>query len=207
VSDIKAIFFDLDGVLVDACDWHYHALNEALKKVCGFTISRKDHESTYNGLSTLTKLDLLNLNEEEKKLVWSTKQELTIATIEKHAKEDLDKKSLLKDLKDRGIKIFCVTNSIRLTTETMLEYTGQLPLIDRIITNEDVINNKPYPDCYNLALSISGERQESCIIVEDSDKGYQAAQDSNVSSIWRVLNAKEVTIKNLNKFLLKNRSE
>ena len=43
---IKAILFDLDGVLVDACDWHYLALNRALDEVVGFTISREDHVST-----------------------------------------------------------------------------------------------------------------------------------------------------------------
>ena len=33
---IKAILYDLDGVLVDATEWHYESLNAALKEVCGF---------------------------------------------------------------------------------------------------------------------------------------------------------------------------
>jgi len=41
---IKAILFDLDGVLVDACDWHYYSLNRALEEVVGFSIDRKDHK-------------------------------------------------------------------------------------------------------------------------------------------------------------------
>ena len=37
---IKAILYDLDGVLVDATEWHYESLNAALKEVCGFIINR-----------------------------------------------------------------------------------------------------------------------------------------------------------------------
>ena len=50
VKKVQAILFDLDGVLVDACDWHYLALNEALKGIGVAPISREDHVTTYNGL-------------------------------------------------------------------------------------------------------------------------------------------------------------
>lgn len=48
---IKAILFDMDGVLVDAKDWHYEALNQALS-LFGMEISRYDHLVTYDGLPT-----------------------------------------------------------------------------------------------------------------------------------------------------------
>ena len=55
---IKAVLFDMDGVLVDAKDWHYDALNMALKD-CGFKpISREEHLQIYDGLSTLQKLKI-----------------------------------------------------------------------------------------------------------------------------------------------------
>ena len=55
---IKAVLFDMDGVLIDARDWHYHALNEALHPF-GFEISYEDHLSRFNGLSTGAKLNIL----------------------------------------------------------------------------------------------------------------------------------------------------
>ena len=51
MSHIRAIVFDLDGVLIDATDWHYEALNRSLA-MFGFSISRYDHLSSYNGLPT-----------------------------------------------------------------------------------------------------------------------------------------------------------
>lgn len=55
MSKIKAILFDMDGVLIDAKDWHYEALNDALR-LFGVEISRYDHLHTFDGLPTKVKL-------------------------------------------------------------------------------------------------------------------------------------------------------
>ena len=56
---IKAILFDMDGVLIDAQDWHYEALNQALE-VFGYSISRDAHLTTFDGLPTRQKLKMLS---------------------------------------------------------------------------------------------------------------------------------------------------
>ncbi len=60
MAEIKAIIFDMDGVLIDAKDWHYEALNKALA-LFGFSISRYDHLVTYDGLPTKKKLEMLTM--------------------------------------------------------------------------------------------------------------------------------------------------
>ena len=58
---IKLIIFDLDGVLVDARELHYIALNKALESIDkNYVISREEHLSTYDGLSTTKKLNMLS---------------------------------------------------------------------------------------------------------------------------------------------------
>ena len=47
-------------MLVDACDWHYHSLNRALKEVVDFEVSKENHLDTYNGLPTKKKLAMMN---------------------------------------------------------------------------------------------------------------------------------------------------
>ena len=60
---IKLIIFDLDGVLVDARELHYQALNRALISIDKkYEIPRDEHLSTYDGLSTTKKLNLLTKN-------------------------------------------------------------------------------------------------------------------------------------------------
>jgi beta-phosphoglucomutase len=48
---IKAVIFDMDGVLIDAKEWHYESLNDALSNF-GYEISHHDHLVTYDGLPT-----------------------------------------------------------------------------------------------------------------------------------------------------------
>ena len=78
---IKAVIFDLDGVLVEAKDWHYQALNKALA-VFGCDFSYEEHLSTYDGLPTKMKLEMLNKNKnfplELSQLVYELKQIYTI---------------------------------------------------------------------------------------------------------------------------------
>ena len=62
MKKIKAIIFDMDGVLIDAKEWHYQSLNRALK-LFGLEISRYDHLSTFDGLPTHKKLEILTSNE------------------------------------------------------------------------------------------------------------------------------------------------
>ena len=80
MSKIKLIIFDLDGVLVEAKNIHFDALNEALGNE--YAISWNEHLSTYDGLKTTQKLDMLSekkgLPKENHKTIWERKQELTL---------------------------------------------------------------------------------------------------------------------------------
>jgi len=79
---IKLIIFDLDGVLVNARELHYNALNRALDSIDKkYVIEREEHLSTYDGLSTKKKLNLLSKNKDLPKelhnKVWELKQQMT----------------------------------------------------------------------------------------------------------------------------------
>ena len=57
---IKAVIFDMDGVLIDAKDWHFDSLNKELG-LFGSEISRYDHLVTFDGLPTKKKLEMLSI--------------------------------------------------------------------------------------------------------------------------------------------------
>tara|TARA_R100001591_G_scaffold95689_1_gene101486 strand:- start:30 stop:626 length:597 start_codon:yes stop_codon:yes gene_type:complete len=197
---IKAIFFDLDGVLVDACDWHYHSLNDALEHYKGFKISYDDHIDKYNGLPTSVKLDMLGITEEEKESIWRMKQDRTLENIKMYGSVDKYKIRMLNKLKEENYKLVCVTNSIRETATQMLKSTGQLELFDFLITNEDVDNNKPHPDCYILAMNMLEISKEECLIVEDSPKGKKAAYASG-AKVLEVKDVYDVTLDNIRRVI------
>ena len=196
----KCALFDLDGVLVDACDWHYEALNRALKEVANYEISRQDHYEKYNGLPTLTKLSMLKdmgvITDEDVQKISDAKQEHTIKVIEELCKRDQSKIELMKALKDNDYEIAVVTNSIRMTATLMLANSGVLPFVDLLISNEDTDRNKPYPDPYIIAIHLLNSSHNKTIIVEDSPKGIKAAKDSGA----HVLEVKDATEVNLELF-------
>ena len=60
-NKIKAVIFDLDGVLLDAREWHYEALNKALD-LFGLEITVNEHLEYFDGLPTKVKLQKLLTN-------------------------------------------------------------------------------------------------------------------------------------------------
>jgi beta-phosphoglucomutase len=193
---IKAILFDLDGVLVDACDWHYLALNKSLLNVSGVEIDEESHKTTFNGLPTKRKLEILAKNGEIQEYqidqIWKLKQKYTIETINENAQPDPSKILLYHQLGCRNIKKACVTNSISETATLMLDRTGQIKLLEFVISNEDVKNNKPHPEPYVTAMVKLGALPEETLIVEDSEKGMQSALGTG-AHVLKVNNATEVT--------------
>jgi len=197
MKNLKLVIFDLDGVLVDACEWHRAALNEALKEVCNYEISDKDHVLTFNGIPTRTKLDILsNMNivprdcHEE---IYKLKQEKTIEAIREKSKNRPEKVKLINELKERSITVCCFTNSIRETADLMLETSGIKDLFDMIVTNQDVKNPKPDPEGYLKILSHFKIHPDEAVIIEDSPKGIEAAILSGCHVVG-VKNADDVSL-------------
>jgi len=186
-DNIKLVIFDLDGVLVDACEWHRVALNMSLLEVCNYEIPQKDHYSIFNGIPTKVKLKKLSemgiLKSSDHKKVYDLKQKHTVDIIEKNALKREEKIQMINRLKSDGIIVACFTNSIRRTADLMLRKTGILDLFDFTLTNEDVQFPKPDPEGYNFLVNKFDCLPEEVIIVEDSPKGLEAARASSCNVI------------------------
>ena len=180
---IKLIIFDLDGVLIDSRDLHYKALNMALKSIdtC-FIISREEHLSTYDGLSTTSKLKLLtklkSLPTEYYDVIWKRKQSYTWDIIKSDFKIDYRIIYILSTLKKKGYKIYVASNSVRKTIFLSLLKKGFLYFIDHFISNEDVKHPKPNPEIYFRSMIHAGVGVKETVIIEDSHIGREAAINS-----------------------------
>jgi HAD superfamily hydrolase (TIGR01509 family) len=197
----KLIIFDLDGVLVEAKNIHFDALNEALGEQ--YAIEWNEHLSKYDGLKTNQKLEMLTkekgLPVEMYTKVWDEKQKLTLQKL-----KDLKQSSQLIECMERlsleGYKLAVCSNSIRRTVLTVLSKIGIIEYFDLILSNEDVKTSKPHPEIYWKAMSMLGVLPEETMIVEDSPFGLLAASRSK-ASIMRVVSPKEVSYINIKKHL------
>jgi beta-phosphoglucomutase len=198
---IKAVIFDMDGVLVDARDWHYESLNRALS-LFGNEISRYDHLVTFDGLPTRDKLEMLSIEKEFPrglhKFVNLMKQQYTMEIVYSKCKPTFHHQFALSSLKSKGYKLAVCSNSIKNSIQIMMEKSGLLEYLDFFISNEDVKKGKPDPEMYNLAITKLGLLPKECLIVEDNENGLKAAfaSGANVLKVQSVEDANYFNIIN-----------
>ena len=204
----KLIIFDLDGVLVEAKEIHYKTLNKALAEVDKkYMITEKEHLSTYDGLKTNQKLEMLTKNKGLDLIyyeqIWNRKQDLTIDAISE-LKPNAHLILVFKRLRDMGYKLACCSNSIRRSVLVMLSKIGLIEYMDLIISNEDVKNSKPHPEMYWKAMSMMSVLPEETLIVEDSPHGLLAASRSR-ANVLRVDNPSDLTFDKIQNKLKENK--
>jgi HAD superfamily hydrolase (TIGR01509 family) len=178
---IKAIIFDMDGVLIDAKEWHYDALNKALG-LFGYQISRIDHLTTFDGLSTRQKLKVLTA---EKNLplglhdfINELKQMYTHDLVHTNCKPVFAHEYALARLRNEQYRLAVASNSIRLTVELMMRKSGLADFMEFTLSNQDVVRAKPDPQIYRLAFEKLSLCPDECLIVEDNHHGVAAARES-----------------------------
>lgn len=178
---IKAVLFDMDGVLIDARDWHYVALNRALS-LFGMTIDRDAHLATFDGLPTRRKLQILSasrgLPSSLHDFINALKQRYTVEMTHALCKPRFQQSYALSQLKKNGQHIAVCSNSIRQTVNLMMHLAQLEPFLDLQLSNEDVRVAKPAPDMYLEAMRRFKCEPAECLIVEDSEHGIEAARAS-----------------------------
>ena len=193
---ITTIIFDLDGVLFDGCDLHADFFLRALSRVRpDISINKEYHDTHLNGLPTKEKLRRLQIEGDEAGQIYTIKQELTsnhLFSIEPSVKNF----KICAELKELGYNIYCVSNSIISTINTVLSQMGILHMFSGIISNEDVSESKPSPMPYVTLYSKFDIKPEECLILEDSEFGILSATQSGGFTLC-VRNCDDVTISNI----------
>lgn len=181
MKKIKALLFDMDGVLIDAKEWHYEALNKALG-LFGLEITRYEHTHNFDGLPTKKKLSMISeetyLPMELHSFINNLKQDYTLDEIMKKCKPTFQHEYALSKLKSEGYKIAVCSNSIKSTIMVMMEKAGLMEYIDLILSNEDVLKPKPDPEIYISAMKWFNISPKECLIMEDNKNGIKAAIES-----------------------------
>ena len=175
---LKAVLFDMDGVLYDSMPYHAQSWTEVMQAY-GFDMTIEDaylHEGRIGDdtINVISKRDGKAISEEEKKLIYRKKTEIfssfPAVLPMKGSKE------LLKKVNSDGLFTMLVTGSGQPTLLDQLNYN--FPDIferDRVVSSFDVEKGKPDPEPYLTALKKGRLTPVEAIVVENAPLGIESA--------------------------------
>lgn len=206
-EQIKCVLFDLDGVLVDAADWHKEAFDFAISTFGCAPLDYAEHLRIFNGLSTRKKLDILaeqgkiKADNSIKNTIHKIKQNITVDIINRNCKPDKRVIGVVDFAKIMVGHIGLVTNCSRHTCELMLEKSDLADKFGVIVTNEDVDGKiKPHPRPYCMGYQYFGCLPQEVLAIDDSPKGIKSALDAGCH-VWDLHKFNDLTVDNLQKYL------
>jgi len=178
---IKAIIFDMDGVLVNTTQYARQTANLILKKN-KINFSEEEFKE-YVGVSTRDRVNLWNKKfgtdidvEQFSKDFISTQFEL----MKDELKENKEILSVITNLKKQNLKVAVATSSLMEKAEKILHFLGIFDLLDILITADDIQNHKPDPEIYLKTAEKLNVSPEECVVIEDSIKGILAGKNANM---------------------------
>jgi len=195
---IKAIIFDLDGVLADTEQMHIDAFNEAARRILPVHLHELVDNIFHDGRTTKQKLECLssvgNIDAKTIQEIDSLKQSLVISKLE-NIKPDADKIFLLWEL-SKQYKLALASNSRKQNVDAVLSSMKIDKFFDVILTSEFISSPKPDPEIFIECMKMLGVTPEETLIFEDSPAGLCAAIASSARTV-RVYDSKEVYLERI----------
>lgn len=184
---IKAVIFDMDGVIIDSEPLHYKVFMDYMKSKFDLIISDEEYNqfigtTNHHMYSTLKERynlegDVMSIIEEyENKCIehlLSSKTEKPIHGVD----------VLVKNLHHNKIKLALASSSPKKTINIVLERFDMQQFFDVLVSGEEVENSKPAPDIFLQAAELLNICPEECLVFEDSRNGVAAAKAAGMKCI------------------------
>jgi HAD superfamily hydrolase (TIGR01509 family) len=173
-----AVFFDMDGLLVDSEPVWLLSETE-LTSAFGYKWTLEDQVACLGGPLSKVGQYMFEKCGQQKSPSYFTQTLIDIQVSKMREKTPTmpGALELVKQLQDNGAKTALVSASPRNIVDAVLENLGA-ELFPFSISADDVENTKPNPECYLKAASIAQVQIKDCLIFEDSLTGMQSAQQS-----------------------------
>lgn len=196
----KAVLFDMDGVLIDSFEAWFSVFNSALRYF-GFKEISKE-EFTKNCWAIDSKIVVPNY--------FPSKSITTIIDyyfqhffdFTNKIKVLPDSKTILKELKNMGIKTAIVTNTYRKQTVNMLKRISLFDLVNTVVCADDVKAGKPEPDMLLKACENLKVKKEDVVFVGDTKLDMLAGKKAGIFSIGLNVGGGNNKIKSLKEVLV-----
>jgi beta-phosphoglucomutase len=181
---IKAVIFDLDGVIVSTDELHYKAWKKMADKENVYFDEKINNNlrgiSREKSLEIILKLASKKYSDEEKAQLMKYKNEIYIKSLKTITPNDIlpKIKSILNMLKEKKIKIAIGSSSKN--AKLILKQIGLLDYFDAISDGTNITFSKPHPEVFLKAASMLHVSPSNCGVVEDALSGIEAAKNANM---------------------------
>jgi HAD superfamily hydrolase (TIGR01509 family) len=193
---IKAVLFDLDGVLVDSLDVWYEALNETLGRFGKGRVGKGEYLKKYWGFSLSRNFERLGLGREA--------VEYCLSRYEHHLgkiRTFPETEEVLGELRRRGFRLALVTNTPSHLVQRLLSKLGLEDFFDAVLTGDDVRRAKPHPEAVRKACRKLGVHPSQAVLVGDTRSDVLAGRGANVMVVGRGVEG-DLRIEKLGELLL-----
>ena len=176
---IKAVIFDLDGVIVDTAHYHYLAWKRLAKEL-GFDLTLEQNE-LLKGVSRIKSLEIIldlggiSLSEAEKDRIANKKNGWFVEYVNEMKPDEIfpGVKEMLKSIRSKGIKVALASSSKN--APRVIQLLNIENEFDAIVDGTMIVHSKPDPEIFLLAASKLGVAPSACVVFEDAEAGVEAA--------------------------------
>lgn len=186
---LKALIFDLDGVLTDTAKYHYLAWKKLADEL-GYFFDEEMNE-LLKGVSRINSFEIIleknnatnNHTGEEKEILANKKNDYYKEMIEQLTPDDILDGILpfIKEARNNGIK--CAVASISKNAPRVLELLKISDLFDYIADASLVKKPKPDPEIFLTCANALGFEPNECIGIEDAQAGIESIHGAGMLSI------------------------
>jgi beta-phosphoglucomutase family hydrolase len=181
---IKAVIFDMDGVIVDSEPIHIEAEKQVLLKH-GVKITTEELR-TYTGTTAEFEFnDLIRKYELDTtaKTLFDEKEVIMFRLLEERTEPTKGVIDLIKELKQEGFKLGIATSGHRKLAHYYLRRLGLESFFDTVVCAEDITRSKPDPEIFLKAAQRLGIEPSECVAIEDAKFGVEAAKRAGMRAV------------------------
>ncbi|MEM0519646.1 HAD family hydrolase [Aequorivita flava] len=180
---LKAVLFDMDGVIVDTEPLHRKAYFKMFEDV-NIEVSETLYDS-FTGQATLpicrTLCNHFNLSDAPENLVVLKRKHFKYLFENDSELALLDGvHNLIKDYYNNGLTLVLASSASMPNINRIFDRFDLNKYFKAKISGADLKASKPHPEIFIKAAELANERRENCMVIEDSTNGIAAAKAANI---------------------------
>jgi beta-phosphoglucomutase family hydrolase len=181
---IKAVIFDMDGVIVDTEPLHIKAEKETLKKH-GVKVSALELRKYTGTTAKFEFAELIRKYEMNATVgeLFNEKEKILFKLLEEDLRPTRGIIELINSLRQQGVKLAIASSAHRKLIKYVLGKLGITHLFDSIVTAEDISRSKPDPEIFMKSANKLGVRPAECVVIEDAKLGVIAAKKAGMKCV------------------------